>query len=441
MRNARCDFVSLSGTQWFPLLLGYAAAFIEHQGYNVKFIDAPAYHLTFQDVDNICAVYRPDFLVMYPGDKSRDSDIEYADRLIERLGIPAVFVGPYFAIEPRYFMEKSARVQYGILGEFEHPLLELIRGDKPETIKNLVRKGPSGVAENPARPYLTGQELDRFPFVSDFFSRHLDFKRYRTPSEPHPFMDILTGRGCIWGICGFCLWVHTYVKGRVYNARSIGNVIQEIEFIEKQLPSVRSVMIQDDTFPRDRAAEFCEAKLSRGLKIAWSCYTRADLDLKTLKLMKKAGCLNLHVGFESANNEVLKRVCKGLTKECMTEFAYNAHRAGVRIHGDFLIGLPGETHQSINELIDWAYQIRPYTAQFQIFIPFKGTPLYKGQAVTPALTKNELEDLSRKAYRRFYLSWFYFVRILKNPYTLLFGKLPVIAKAFASMFWRKIDVR
>ncbi|MDD5439140.1 MAG: radical SAM protein [Candidatus Omnitrophica bacterium] len=451
MRNARCDFVSLSGTQWFPLLLGYAAAFMEDKGYKVKFVDAPAYHLTFRDVENIFSDYKPDFLVMYPGDKSRDTDIEFADSLVEKSGVPAVFVGPYFAIEPRYFMEKSRRVRYGIPGEFEYPLWELVRGEKPETIKNLYyTPEPSAIIENASRPYLTGPELDAFPFVSDFFARHLDFKHYRTPSEPYPFVDIMTGRGCSWGICGFCLWVHTFVKGRVYNARSIENVLEEFSFIDKKLPFIRSVMIQDDTFPETRAREFCEAKLARGIKTAWSCYVRAEFSFETLALMKKAGCLNLHVGFESATNEVLKRISKGLTKERMTEFAHDAQRAGLRIHGDFLIGLPGETRESIRDLIDWACQIRPYTAQFQIFIPFKGTPLYREmsnktpqdtEAAHEKLSSQDLEHLSKVAYRRFYFSFFYLARVLKNPYTLFLSKLTVIGKAFASMFWRKMNIR
>ena len=183
----------------------------------------------------------------------------------------------------------------------------------PKYIKNLIYENKGVILCNELHPYLEQGELDNFPFVSDFFNRHLTFKYYRTPSEPHPFIDIMTARGCVWGKCTFCLWVHTYIKGSVYNMRSIGNVMEELEFIEKKMPFIKSIMIQDDTFPQKRIINFCQEKLKRGLKIKWSCYTRPNIDFKTLKLMKKSGCLNIHVGFETPNNEVLKNLQKGIT--------------------------------------------------------------------------------------------------------------------------------
>jgi len=451
MRNARCDFISLSGTQWFPLLLGYAGAFLESKGYEVKLIDAPSYHLSFADVERIYLEYQPDFLAVYAGDKSRDSDIEFSDRLLTKRKIPAAFIGPYFAIEPSYFLTKSKEVSCGVVGEFEYPLWELAQGNALAGINNLIWREGGVIKESPKRLYLGQEELDAIPFVSGFFDRHLDFKRYRTPSEPHPFVDIMTGRGCGWGVCTFCLWVHTYITGKTYNIRSIGNVMEELKFIDRKMPYVRSVMIQDDTFPRTRIIEFCEEKLKRNLSISWSCYVRADLDFDTLKLMKRANCLNLHVGFESANNEVLKKIRKGLTKERMTQFAHDAKRAGLRIHGDFLVGLPGETRESLHELIDWACTIQPYTAQFQIFIPFKGTPLYgelgqknfllEGATNYPDLRMRDLEQISKQAYRRFYFSWFYLGRVIRHPWALFFKKFGTIVKSLGAIFWRKMDIR
>ena len=199
MRNARCDFVSLSGTQWFPLLLGYAGAFLEGKGLDVKFVDAPAYSLSFIDVENIYMEYNPDFLVVYPGDKSRDSDINFTDTLLSKRNIPTAFVGPYFNIEPGEFLKDSKNVKFGILGEFEYALWELIKGDAPGGIKNLIWKDRGEIKKNLKRGNMVRAELDGIPFVSDFFKRHLDFKRYHTPSELHPFVDIMTGRGCVWG--------------------------------------------------------------------------------------------------------------------------------------------------------------------------------------------------------------------------------------------------
>lgn len=440
MRNARCDFVSLSGTQWFPILLGYCGAFLESKGFDIKLIDSPAYGLSFKDVGNIYNAYKPDFLVVYAGDKSRDSDIAFTDSLLSAGDIPAVFAGPYYSMDSAYFLKNSKKVTCGIRGEFELPVLEWLEGRALNEIKNLSFKNGDKITDNDIRPYLTGPQLEAIPFVSDFFSRHLDLKYYRTPSEPHPFVDILTGRGCKWGVCTFCLWVNTYVKGSVYNKRSVNNVMEELEFIEKKVPGVKSIMIQDDTFPQDRIIEFCNEKIKRGIKIKWSCYARADIELNVLLLMKKAGCLNLHVGFESANDEVLKNIKKGLTRERMTRFAADARTAGLRIHGDFLIGLPGEDENSIRGLIRWASTIRPYSAQFQVFIPFKGTPIYESSKKA-SLPDGRAEYLSKLAYRKFYFSLPYLLQVLRDPVGLFFGKLGLIRYALPSILWRRMNIR
>ena len=261
-------------------------------------------------------------------------------------------------------------------------------------------------------------------------------------------MDILTGRGCKWGLCTYCLWVHTYAKGPGYSTRSIENVIEELRFVERELPQVRSLMFQDDTFTEGRIVEFCEAKLKAGLKLRWSCYCRADLSAETLALMKRAGALNLHVGFESADNTILCNVKKGLTRERMTRFALDARRAGLRLHGDFALGFPGETRESAEATINWALEIRPHTAQFQLMIPFPGTPFYdllsskgwldkNGYPNYPALSSADLEQISKRAYRRFYISPAYFAQMLAHPVETVFSRIGIYFKAVPAVFWKR----
>lgn len=451
MRNARCDFVSLSGTQWFPIWLGYCGCFLEKHGYEVKLIDAPAYGLSHNQTEDIFLQYKPDLLVVYTGDKSEDNDIEFTERLLSKHDCLSVLVGPYFSITPIDSLAKSAKIPFGIAGEFEHPILEILQGKPSAEIKNLLWRKDGQIISNEIRPYVSGAELDTFPFVSEFFHRHLDFKYYRAPSEYHPFVDIMTGRGCVWGVCTFCLWVNSFIKGRVYNARSIDNVIEEVAFIEQKMPYVKSIMIQDDTFFADRARKFCEEKLKRGLKIPWSCYARADIDYGTLLLMKRAGCRNLHVGYESANNEVLKKMRKGLSKEQMTRFTQDAKKAGLRIHGDFAIGFPGDTEDTVKETIQWACELRPHTAQFQLIIPFRETPCYNelkqngflkdGAPDFPHLTRDKMEQLAKSAYRKFYLSFPYLLQAIRYPKEHIFNHLKTFSRAIPAMFWRKWDVR
>lgn len=451
MRNARCDFVSLSATQWFPIWLGYCGCFLEKHGHNIKFVDSPAYGLNHDQTEAIFLEYKPDLLVVYTGTKSEDNDISFTERLIEKWDCSAILVGPYFSINPIKTLSKSTKLKLGVESEFELPILEFLEGKELKEIKNLIWRDGDEIRTNEKRPYLSGEELDGFPFVSDFFNRHLDFRYYRAPSEYHPFMDIMTGRGCQWGLCTYCLWVHSFIKGRTYNTRSIENVIDEFDFIEKHIPKIKSVMIQDDTFTTERARDFSEAKLKHGNRLIWSCYARGNMDYDTLKLMKQAGCRNLHVGFESGDPQVLRGIRKGITKEIMTKFAWDAKKAGLQIHGDFAIGFPGETPETINETVQWACQIRPHTAQFQLMIPFPGTPFYEeleskgwlknGAPNYPEMSTKQLEEMAKKAYRSFYFSLPFLKSMMRHPYELFFSRFKTYCRAIPAVLWKRWDVR
>ncbi|MEW5717357.1 MAG: radical SAM protein [Chloroflexota bacterium] len=451
MRNARCDFVSLSATQWYPILLGYCGAYLEGQGHAVKLIDAPAHYLDHDATRRIVREYRPDLLVLYTGYMSEENDLAFADPLVEELGCDAVIVSPYASINPEQTLARARVIDKLVVGQFEHPVGELAAGRAPGEIRNLLRKSENKIVANPVRPYLARAELDAIPFVSRFFKNQIDIRRYKTPSEYFPFMDMMVGRGCQWGMCTYCLWVHTYVKGMTYQTRSIANVIEEFRFIVKEMPQIRSVMIQDDTFTEDIAREFSEAKIAAGIKLPWSCYARANMSYDALALMKRAGCRNLHVGYESADPEVLKRIKKGLSVERMTKFTADAKRAGLRIHGDFALGFPGETPERARKTIEWACRMNPDTAQFQLMIPFPGTPFYDemraqgwlnaaGQPDMPQFTNAEIRAMAKRAYRAFYFSPQYLWKSVRHPYEHFFGRLKTISRAIPAMLWKEWQV-
>lgn len=447
MRNARCDFVSLSKTQWYPIWLGYLGAFLEKRGYEVTLIDAPSYGLSHDETARVIEDFKPDFMVTYSGRLSEDNDIEFVERITDKLGVETVFVGCYASIDPAGLLKKT-KLKYAVRGEFEHPVLELIEGKDPAEIKSLLYKEGEEVKENDQRPLMSGEELDEIPFVTDFFNRHLDLKYYKTPSEYHPYLDIMTGRGCGWGLCTYCLWVYTFIPGRVYNTRSVENVVDEFKFIAREMPHVRSIMIQDDTLMGDRASAIGEELAKIGNKIPWSCYARGELDYDTLKAMKAGGARVLHVGYESASKEVLKNIKKGVTRDTMTEFSRSARKAGLRVHADFAFGFNGETVEGMQETIEWAKELNPDTAQFQLMIPFPGTPYYdtmkekgwlneEGEPDFPNLSNEEMRAIAKKAYREFYFSFRYFMKALRHPYEHFFGRLDTIAAAIPHMFWKR----
>jgi len=448
MRNARCDFVSLSATQWYPILLGYCGAWLEGQGHEVRLVDAPAHGLGHEAAARIVRAFSPDLLVLYTGRLSERNDLDFAEPLVEELRCDAVIVGPFAGIDPEGTLARARVIDKLVVGEFEHPVGELAAGRKPAEVANLLYKDGGRVVRNPVRPNLTTAQLDAIPFVSRFLAGHVDICRYKTPSELFPFMDTMTGRGCCWGRCTFCLWVNTYVTGPTYNARSIPNVIEEFRYIERELPRVRSVMIQDDTFPEERAAEFSEAKLAAGIRLPWSCYARGNMSYEALALMKRAGCRNLHVGYESGDPDVLARLKKGISVERMTRFTEDARRAGLRIHGDFALGFPGETPESARKTIEWALRLNPHTAQFQLMIPFPGTPYYetmkangwlneRGEPDMPQFSNDAIRAMAKRAYRRFYLRPWYAWQCLCHPYDRVLVRLKTMARAIPAMFWRR----
>jgi anaerobic magnesium-protoporphyrin IX monomethyl ester cyclase len=451
MRNARCDFVSLSATQWYPILLGYCGAYLESQGHEVSLIDAPAHGLDHETTRKQIQEFKPELLVLYTGRQSEDNDIQFAEPLVEKLACAAVIVGPYASIDPEETLSKCRVIDKLIVGEFEHAVGELAAGAAPAAVGNLVFKEEGVLKKNPARPYLTTAELDAIPFVSKFFRDHIDVYRYKTPSEFYPYLDILTGRGCRWGQCTYCLWVHTFVRGMTYNLRSVDNVIEEFCFIAREMPHIRCVMLQDDTLTEPRAHDLAEAKIKSGLRLPWSCYTRGNMSLEVLRLMKRAGCRNLHVGYESADPAVLKRIKKGVSVERMTQFTADAKRAGLRIHGDFAFGFPGETLEGAQKTIDWACKMNPHTAQFQLMIPFPGTPFYEemkqngwltesGEPNMPQLSNTQIRAMAKKAYRAFYLSPRHAWKCIRHPYEHFFSRIKTMRRAIPAMFWKKWKV-
>lgn len=454
MRNARCDFVSLSGSSWYPIWLGQAGAWLEGKGHTTRLLDAQVLDLTAEQAMREIEDFRADWVAVYTGRLSEDSDVRFADA-VARTGRTVVFVGPYTSIDPASVLRKSGSVHLAIEREFDLPLEELVSGADPRTTANVVTRDPASgeIGATPPRPPYTTDILDQFPITAEYFHRQLDIYAYKTPSELYPFVDVMSGRGCAWGRCNFCLWVQTFVVGPVYKLRSIDHFMQEFEYVRRYMPEVRSVMIQDDMVTDKRARDISNALLERGHRIRWSCYAKPNskLTLETLKLMRRSGCLNLHVGFESGDDEVLKNIDKGSTVAQAKEFARLAHEAGLHLHGDFAMGHLGDTRESMQRTIDLAKEIDPHTAQFQIMIPFEGTRFRRQLDERGAWSRDgepsyergggasadEIRRTAKAAYRQFYMSGSYLGKVVRNPHDYFLNRFDQYLKAIPAMTWRR----
>lgn len=427
IRSSRWAAVSVSGSNWYPIYLAYCTGLLEKHGHQTKLVDGDVECLSNEDVFHEAKIFDPDICVIYISDKSLSNDIYIAEKLKELTECFIVLVGPWSSCNPQDILGGTDKIDSIAIGEFDYTILDLAEGKANDAINGLVWKKDKEIIFNPTRHPLNTEQIDNFPFVTDVYRRHLNINKYFQAPHLFPFVDLFTGRGCSWGKCSFCLWPHTINKGATYRVGNLDRTIEELSYVKERLPLVKEVFIQDDTFPAWRAKDFSDRLLKAGLDITWSCYARADgsYNFETLQLMKKSGCRCLHVGYESSNQEILKRSNKGITLESMLDFTELTNRVGLVNHADFIIGLPGETFETIRSTIEWAKKLKVDSYQFTIPKPYLGTPLYAylekndflkdGWANYPHLSSEDIERWTRYALRQTNTNPSYLIRMIKKP--------------------------
>lgn len=409
IRVARWDGISISKSIWYPIHLAYCTGLLEKNQHTVKLVDAIADKLTIDEVIEKITQFSPEIAVINFSTFSSAEDIEMAKTIKDITGCMTVLVGPCCSINPEKTLSESQKIDGLVRGEFDYTILELANGIPKQDIKGLSWRKDSAIIHNEDRPPIPQEKLDEFPFVTEVYSRHLTINNYYESPHLHPFIDLFTGRSCSYNKCSFCMWPFTINKNAPYRTRSMDNVIEELKFIKKKLPYIKEIFIQDDTLPKHQARALSTAIIENKLDIIWSCYSRATLDYDTLLLMKKSGCRALHVGYESANPQILKISNKGITPEGAMRFTQDVHKVGLQIHADFIIGLPGETPDTIKSTIAFAKSLNADSYQFVVPRLYEGTPIYdwldehqnikNGKVDYPGLSHDELENWARTAMK------------------------------------------
>lgn len=378
-RSSRSPAVTKGGTIYYPLWLSYATGVLEKAGHEVKLIDAPAVPLSEEQVLKIAKEFSPEICVLDTSTASIHNDVLVLEKIKKEASCFSVLVGPHASALPKETMEMSSAIDAVCVQEYDYTLRELAeelgrKNPALEKIKGIVFREKNKIIQNRAREKILN--LDELPFVSKVYKKHLNYRNYFYSANRFPEITIVTGRGCPFN-CKFCNWTQNLQTGG-YRKRSIANVIEELKFIKKNFPDVKEIFLEDDTFTADakRVEEFCSAKISAGIKTLWSCNARADVPLETLKLMKKAGCRLLCVGFESGSQAILNEVRKGIKTATMFEFMKNARSAEILVHGCFMIGNPGENSETIRATIELAKKLNPDTAQFFPIMVYPGTATY-----------------------------------------------------------------
>ena len=402
---------------WYPTWLAQPAALVPGS----RLIDAPPANMGLEPI--LEDVKQRDLVIIHTSTPSFASDAKVAAALKE--ANPALkigFVGAKVAVQPNESLQGAPAVDFVARNEFDFTCLEVAEGRDFSAIDGITYRDKNGLlVANKDRAIL--EDMDQLPFVTDVYKRDLHIEDYFIGYLQHPYISIYTGRGCK-SRCTFCLWPQT-VGGHRYRVRSPEHVAAEIKHSLKMFPQVREFFFDDDTFtdnlPR---AELIAIELGK-LGVTWSCNAKANVPRSTLKVMKDNGLRLLLVGYESGNQQILHNIKKGMLIDTAKQFTKDCHELGIKIHGTFILGLPGESQATIEETIKFAVEVNPHTMQVSLAAPYPGTFLYK-QAVEngwldaehaelidergvqiaplhyPHLSHTEIFDSVESFYRRFY---------------------------------------
>src|SRR6202167_864887 len=352
---------------WYPVWLAYPAGMLE----GARLLDAPSHHVSAEETINIARGY--EFLVLFTSTPGFPGDIRLVKKIREvNPKIKIAFVGPHVSVLPERSLKDCAEIDFVVRKEFDHTVYEFAHGKPLEEIPGISYLKDGKVVHNPDAPQI--QDLDALPHVTDVYKRDLDVSRYNVPFLLNPYVSLYTTRGCP-AQCTFCLWPQT-LSGHPWRKRSTDDVAREMAAAKDYWPNVREFFFDDDTFniQKARTVELC-AKL-KPLKLTWSCTSRVTTDYETLKAMKDAGCRLLIVGYESGDEQILRNIKKGATIDMAKRFTDNCHKLGLVVHGDFIVGLPGETRDTLRNTIDFAKRLDVETIQVSIAHAFPGTEFY-----------------------------------------------------------------
>lgn len=441
-RSSRSPAVTKSGTIYYPLWLAHATGVLEKGGYTAKLIDAPAGGLTYDETYQKVSLFKPGLTVLDTSTPSIFNDIKVAEEIKKRCpGTFIVLVGTHASALAEETLGLSNSIDAIARREYDYTILDLaniLNSSSPglSGVQGLTFRENGKIINNQDQPFI--EDLDRIPFVSSVYKKHLNINDYFYAHCQNPVISIFAGRGCP-NQCFFCVYPHV-MFGHRYRHRSVLHFVEELAYIRHEFPQVCEILIDDDNFTADQTfvAGICDEIMRRGLKVTWTCEARVNLRYEIMIMMKRAGCRLLVAGFESGNQCVLDSIKKGTTLAQAQEFAINAKKAGLRVHGCFMVGNRGETALTLQQTLDFSLRLPIDTAQYFPLMVYPGTEAYDWASkngyiqaasfrqwltkdgmhncviTTEQLAARDLVDFCDYSRRRFYLRPEYLVYKLKD---------------------------
>jgi len=423
-----------------PDWLAYTTSVLEKDHVDVELHDFPAKKWGKQHLKSLVKAKQPGVVVLDSTTPSIYSDIECA-QICKSINpdTQIIMVGPHVSTcSEETLLAAKGVVDAVAIGEYEYTVRDFVReiqsgNPNLDNVLGLAWLADGIVKRGKPRPLITN--LDELPFPS---WHHLNLWDYFDGTKLFPYIDIIGGRGCPYQ-CSFCLWPQV-MHGNRYRLRSPENILEEMQWVLSKWPKAikGEFFFEDDTFTvnKNRAHHICDLIIQSQLNCTWSVNSRADvLDVELLKHMKAAGCRLLLVGFESGSQHILDRINKNMKMETMYRFIHLVKQVGLQIHGCFVLGLPGETEETMNETIDFALKNPLDTVQFSGAVPFPGTKYFDYAAKNnllmakrwdewlndgeqsavvdyPGLNRCAVEKNIDKALKKFYFRPEYMIRFL-----------------------------
>jgi len=417
-REGRCTQESgVWGTQWPPLSLVTTAALLKKDGHGVRVLDCPATGMDSNTLEMTVRAFQPDFVFLNTATPTLSHDLKMAE-LMKRV-VPQTTIGvmgTHVSAMPGEALFHTS-VDMVIHREPEETIQEVCRNSHRgwENIAGVSFReaGTGKIRQNSPRAFISPENIPSPAWGC------LDLTPYRLPLKGTPFLMVAPVRGCPYA-CSFCTAPLYY--GKKLRRRPVETVVNEMAESLHQW-GVRDFFVWADTFTADKAyAEaFSKQIIACGLDIAWTCNSRVDtVDRKMLALMKKAGLWMMSFGLESGNDSVLERCGKRITVKQSRAAVAMAHDLGIKTSGHFILGLPGETQNSMKDTLALALDLPLDIAQFYAAAPFPGTRLFEeatragwlsreapfSQAFStmalPGLSARRVDLFRRYAYRSFY---------------------------------------
>ncbi len=357
---------------WYPTWLAQVAALVPGS----RLIDAPARGLLLEDVLPLAGEY--ELLVIYASAPTFRSDVNVAERF--KAANPKLMVGlvgAHVATVPEQSLLASDKIDFVARHEFDYTIQEVAQGKPFAEVDGITWRKDGQVVNNKDRALI--HDMDALPSVIPVYARDLVVEDYYIGYLKHPYVSFYTGRGCR-SKCTYCLWPQT-IGGRVYRTRSPAKVLEDVTEALELMPQVKEVFFDDDTFtddlPRTEEVARLLGPLLKAKGVTWSVNAKPNVPYKTLKILKESGLRQLLVGYESGNQKILNNIRKGTRLDIIRRFTEDCHKLGITVHGCFILGLPGETRETIQETIRFAKEINPHSVQVSLGAPYPGTELYE----------------------------------------------------------------